>query len=313
VSTEKRARRLKRQLSLRGVIVTLSVGVLLPVLLSTTVGIVALASGTSTKELLIGVLMVCFTSAAAGGAVIAVVLLGRRARLARLQSDLLANVSHELRTPLAAIRMFAQTLQSGLLESDPEQTRQSLATIVRETEWLEATIERVLTWKALAKDRTALSRRPAALGIAVSAAVERFERMVPPGDVELHTAGRSDLVVDHDHDAIARVVLNLLVNAYKYSEQGRRQISVEVCEAGGLAEIRVADNGIGIPADELKRVFDPFYRIENREGARPVGAGLGLAIVRHLVESHGGEVVVTSEVGQGSTFTVRLPLAGEPL
>jgi two-component system, OmpR family, phosphate regulon sensor histidine kinase PhoR len=312
VSTEKRARRLKRQLSLRGAIVTLSVGVLLPVLLSTTVGIVALASGTSTKELLIGVLMVCFTSASAGGAVIAVVLLGRRARLARLQSDLLANVSHELRTPLAAIRMFAQTLQSGLLESDPEQTRQSLATIVRETEWLEATIERVLTWKALAKDRTALSRRPAALGIAVSAAVERFERMVPPGDVELVSNVNSDLVVDHDHDAIARVVLNLLVNAYKYSEQGRRRISVDVCEAGGLAEIRVADNGIGIPADELKRVFDPFYRIESREGARPVGAGLGLAIVRHLVESHGGEVVVTSEVGHGSTFTVRLPLAGEP-
>ena len=121
---------LKRSsLGLKGAIVTLSVGVLVPVILSTTVGIVALVIGTSTKELLIGVLVVCFTAAAAGSAVVSVVLLGRRARLARLQSDLLANVSHELRTPLAAIRMYAQTLESGLLEKDPESTRQILATI----------------------------------------------------------------------------------------------------------------------------------------------------------------------------------------
>ena len=149
---------LKRSsLGLRGAIVTLSVGVLVPVILSTTVGIVALVIGTSTKELLVGVLVVCFTAAAAGSAVVSVVLLGRRARLARLQSDLLANVSHELRTPLAAIRMYAQTLESGLLEKDPESTRRSLATIVRETEWLDAMIDRVLSWRSVARDRDALA------------------------------------------------------------------------------------------------------------------------------------------------------------
>ncbi|MCL4807907.1 MAG: hypothetical protein KJ062_08970, partial [Thermoanaerobaculia bacterium] len=152
---------LKRSsLGLKGAIVTLSVGVLVPVILSTTVGIVALVIGTSTKELLVGVLVVCFTAAAAGSAVVSVVLLGRRARLARLQSDLLANVSHELKTPLAAIRMYAQTLESGLLEKDPESTRKSLATIVRETEWLEATVERVLTWRSLARDQDAVDLRP---------------------------------------------------------------------------------------------------------------------------------------------------------
>ena len=97
--------------------------------------------------------MVSFTAAAIGGAIILYVLLGRRARLVRLQSDLLANVTHELRTPLAAIRMHAQTLQSGLLEADPARAADCLETIVRETEWLDAMIERVLSWRAAAKDR----------------------------------------------------------------------------------------------------------------------------------------------------------------
>src|SRR5512134_752056 len=111
--------RIRRSLSLVRPIVTLSVGIVLPVLLSTAVGIAAIVTGESTLTLILGILMVCFTVAAIGGAVILYVLLGRRARLARLQSDLLANVTHELRTPLAAIRVYAQTLQSGLLQSDP--------------------------------------------------------------------------------------------------------------------------------------------------------------------------------------------------
>jgi two-component system phosphate regulon sensor histidine kinase PhoR len=242
--------------------VTLSAGVLVPVILSTTVGIIALVIGTSTKELLIGILVVCFTTAAAGGAVVSVVLLGRRARLARLQSDLLANVSHELRTPLAAIRMYAQTLQSGLLEKDPESTRQSLATIVRETEWLEATVERVLTWRSL----------------------------------------------DRDQDALARVVLNLLANAYKYTGEKKR-IRVAVRDADNLVEIRVEDNGIGIPAPDLEHVFEPFFRVDSRSPGGAAGAGLGLAIVRQLVRLHGGEVTASSEPGRGSVFTVRLPAA----
>lgn len=310
-TTAERSRRARRHLSLTGAIVTLSVGVMLPVLLSTTVGIVALATGKSTKELIVGILTVCFTSAAAGGAVLAVVLLGRRARLARLQSDLLANVSHELRTPLATIRMYAQTLQSGLLDTDPEQARQSLATIVRESEWLEATVERVMTWRALAKDRAGIRPHPAPLGDAVADAVERFERMVTPGEVELNVAVTSEAPVDHDRDAMSRVVLNLLVNAYKYTEEPKR-ISVEVGADGGEVMLAVTDNGIGIAASEQERIFDPFYRVEGRGEGRVAGAGLGLAIVRHLVAAHGGEVGVTSEIGRGSTFTVRLPLVEGP-
>ena len=145
--------RIRQSLSLVKPIVTLSVGVVLPVLLSTAVGIVAIVAGESSLTLILGILVVSFTAAAIGGAVILYVLLGRRARLARLQSDLLANVTHDLRTPLAAIRVYAQTLQTGLLQSDPARAEECLRTIVRETEWLDAMIDRVISWRAASKDR----------------------------------------------------------------------------------------------------------------------------------------------------------------
>lgn len=299
-----------RALSLRSAIIAVSVGVMLPVLLSTSVGIIALATGTSTKELLIGVLMVSFTSAAAGGAIVSVVMLGRKARLARLQSDLLANVSHELRTPLTSIRMYAQTLQSGMLDADPQQTRESLATIVRESEWLEATIDRVLTWRALARDRATVTLRPGSLRAAVNDAVARFQRMAGPKEVQLEVVIGTDREVTHDREAIARVLINLLVNAFKYSGENRH-IRVELREDSQMVTLAVRDNGFGIPPHELGRIFDPFYRVETEGENRAAGAGLGLAIVRHLVRAHSGEVHVESEPGAGSTFTVRLPVAAE--
>lgn len=305
---------LRRQsLSLRGAILTLSVGVLLPVILSTTVGIVALVVGTSTKELLIGILVVCFTVAAAGGAVVSVVLLGRRARLARLQADLLANVSHELRTPLSSIRMYAQTLESGVLAQDPERTRESLATIVRETEWLEATVERVLTWRALSRDRTAVDLEPGGVGEAVEDALARFRRMVAPGEVELEAEVSTTRLVSRDRDALGRAFLNLLANAYKYGGE-RKRIRVAAKDLGNRVEVSVEDDGIGIPAEDLERVFEPFYRVDARSRGGAAGTGLGLAIVRHLVLLHGGTVRAESGPGKGSVFTVTLPFlpAEEP-
>jgi len=316
--TATRIKRLRRDLGLTGAIVALSVGVLLPVLLSTTVGIVALAIGESTKELLVGALVVSFAAAAMGGAVVATVLLGRRARVARMQSDLLANVSHELRTPLAAIRMYAQTLQSGLLDLDPGRTRESLETIVRETEWLEAMVERILAWRALARDRDAVELKAEPVRASVEGAVGRFRRMVAPGEVDLSVEIESERPVAHDAHAIASIVLNLMVNAYKYTGEVKR-IRVAVrdvadrqvagSQVADRVEIFVEDNGIGIPPREVGRIFDPFYRCESGRKGQASGAGLGLAIVRHLVREHGGEIIVESAEGRGSTFTVRLPAA----
>jgi two-component system phosphate regulon sensor histidine kinase PhoR len=304
--TTARITRRGRSLSLTGVIVALSVGVLLPVMLSTAVGIVTLALGESTKWIVVGVLVVSFAAAAIGSAVTATILLSKKARTARLQADLLANVTHDLRTPLTAIRMYAQTLQDGRLKDDPKKAEESLETIVRETEWLETMIDRVLTWRAATKDRSSLQMQARPVREAVEVAVERFSRMLAPGEVDLAIKIDSVAPVNHDQHGISTVVLNLLINAYKYTRQDK-QISVGVKDQDGQVVISVEDNGIGIAAKEVLLVFDPFYRVDTRLRGESTGAGLGLAIVRHLVKTHKGEVLVESREGQGSSFSVLLP------
>ncbi len=303
-----RIRRRGRSFSLTGVIVVLAVGVLLPVLLSTAVGIVTLAMGRTSLSIVVGVLVVSFTVTAIGSAVTATVLLGRRARTARLQADLLANVTHDLHSPLAAIRMYAQTLQGGRLDGDPEARRESLDSIVRETLWLETMIDRVITWRGAAKDRDLLRMQIGPVGQAVEEAVGRFSRLVEQGEVDLSLQVESRAQVRHDPLRLSAVVLNLLINAYKYT-RAEKKISVSVRDRDGQVAIAVEDNGIGIPRREVRRIFEPFYRVDWKLAGQASGAGLGLAIVRHLVKAHGGEVLVESEEGQGSRFTVVLPRA----
>ncbi len=295
-------------MSLTGAIVALTVGVIFPVLLSTSIGIILLVIGESSKETVFGVLVLSFAAAAFGSAIVVTVLLGRRARLARLQADFTANITHELRTPLAAIRMYAQTLSMGRLDGDPQKTAESLETILRETEWLGTMIDRVLAWRTASRDRDALEMRRAPLTEAVRGAVARFERMVAPGEVALAVDLRGETPVDHDANGIASVTLNLLINAYKYTGE-RKELRVALEDVEGGVELSIADNGIGIPKREVERIFEPFYRVDSRLRGKSSGAGLGLAIVRHQARAHRGEVFVESEEGVGSRFTVRLPAA----
>ncbi|MBI5014569.1 MAG: HAMP domain-containing histidine kinase [Deltaproteobacteria bacterium] len=297
-------------LSLTGAIVALSTGVLVPVLLSTSVGIVTLVLGESSESILIGVLTVSFAAAALGGVAVVTWLLSRRARIARLQADLLANVSHDLRTPVTSIRMYAQTLLMGRLSQDPVRTQESLETIVRQTEWLEAMIDRVLTWRAAVRDRDALDPKVEPVGEAVEQAVARFGRMIPPDEARVTLHVETAVPVRHDRDAVGSIVLNLLLNAYKYSH-APREIRVEVLDQERLGRVLIAveDNGVGIPRNELSRVFDPFYRLVPRREGAASGAGLGLAIVRYFARAQGGDVYVESEEGRGSRFVITLPVA----
>jgi two-component system phosphate regulon sensor histidine kinase PhoR len=303
-----RLRKLGPNLSLTGVIVTLAVGVMLPVVLSTSVGIVSIAMGERANNLVIGVLVICFAAASIGGAVTATVLLGRRARTARLQADFLANVSHELRTPLAAIRMYAQTLQTGRLREDPHKTGECLDTIVRETEWLETMVDRVLTWRSAAKDRLVLELHIAPVAGAVQTALDRFSLLTAPGEVELTTEVSTTALVAHDANAIVTVLLNLLINAYKYTGDEKR-IAVRAFDRGGEVAFEVEDNGIGIPTADRRRIFQPFFRVDDRLRGRSSGAGLGLAISKTLVAAHGGTIAADAGEGGGTCMTVRLPVA----
>lgn len=297
-------------LNLTGVIVLVAAGVLVPVMLSTAVGIVALAIARDAGGIVTGVLVISFAIAAAGSALIAVVVTSRKARLARRQADFVANVSHEFRTPLSAIRLYTQTLQSGKLAGDPTKTAQCLATILRETEWLDVMIDKVMTWRASSKDRLPLDMKAGPISGAVKNAVERFQSMIGPGEMEFSSSMDSRLPVRHDPSALNAVVLNLLTNAHKYTGRNKR-IGVRLRDEDRDVIIEVQDNGIGLSPAEAKQVFRPFYRVEKRDGGDPSGVGLGLAIARHLVTRHGGTITVDSQTGRGSTFTIRLPAVPE--
>jgi len=303
-----RLRKLGPNLSLTGVIVTLAVGVILPVILSTSVGIVSIALGERTNNLVVGVLVICFAVASIGGAVTATVLLGRKARIARLQADFLANVSHELRTPLSAIRMYAQTLQTGRLREDSEEARECLETIVRETEWLETMVDRVLTWRSAAKDRLVLELRVASVAGAVDMALERFSLLTAPEEVKLSTDVSTTTPVAHDANGIITVLLNLLINAYKYTGEDKH-VAVRAFDQGNEVVLEVEDNGIGIPLTDRRRILEPFFRGDDRLRGKSSGAGLGLAIAKAVVKAHRGEIEAESTEGRGTRMTVRLPAA----
>lgn len=303
-------RRSHLNLSLTAVVLLVAVGVLLPVMLSTAVGIVALIIARDAGGIVTGVLVISFAVAAAGSALIAVVLMGRKAQLARRQADFIANISHEFRTPLSAIRLYTQTLQSGRLAGDPDQTAKCLATILRETEWLDAMIDRVMMWRASSKDMMPLTMEPQPVSETVRDAVERFRAMVAPDGLELSLSIDGRRCVRHDRHAVNAVVLNLLINAYKYTGN-EKQIRVNVQDEDGHVVIEVSDNGIGMTDADMKRVFEPFFRVQGQDGGGRGGAGLGLAIARHLVNRHEGTIGVRSEKGKGSTFTIRLPAVVE--
>jgi two-component system phosphate regulon sensor histidine kinase PhoR len=302
-----RIRKLRNSLSLTSAIVATAVGVILPVLLSTSVGIVALAMGKTTESTIFGVLVISFAAAAIGSAIVVTVLLGRKNRIARLQADFTANITHDLRTPLCSIRMYAQTLQMGRINDKPELIKQSVDTILRETERLEAMIDRVLTWRAASKDRDELKFIDTKLNDAVDNAVFRFERMIVPGEVDLKVIFEADDSVRHDKMAVQSIVLNLLVNAYKYTHQNKK-IVIKTRRENDKIELIVKDNGIGIPKGEIDKIFDPFYRVDSRLSGQASGAGLGLAIVRHLVKLHDGAVFVDSTPEAGTTFIIQFPI-----
>ena len=301
-------KRFRLNLSLTSVIVILAVGVLLPVILSTAVGIVTLAIAKDASGIAIGVLVICFAVTAAGCALIAVVLAGRKNRLARDQADFLANMSHELRTPLSAIRLYAQTLQSDKVLADPAQVANCLETILRETEWLDLMIDQVLTWRMSSKDSTKLDMREGSVRTAVQAAADRFLGMVDNDGMEFSASIDTELVVVRDERALNSVVLNLLINAYKYTGE-EKQIGVRAYDDDESVVIEVKDNGVGIPAKAAKRVFRPFYRVDPGQGGGKGGVGLGLAIARHMVRRHKGSIEVRSHDGEGSTFVIILPKA----
>lgn len=250
------------------------------------------------------------------GVTIIVLASAKERRLAALKSDFVANVSHELKTPLSLIRMFGELLLLDRVPSD-DKRRQYLSIIVGESERLTALIENVLDFAKVERGRAAYEFARGNVADIVGRAVDvyRYRAEREGMDVTFHAAERLPAVMV-DARALELAVINLLDNAVKYAKDGGRvDVAVDAQDGGSAVAVRIADDGPGIEEDDRKRIFDRFVRGRNASEHQVRGSGIGLALVKHIAESHGGSVRVETplEGGRGSAFVVRLPaITDEP-
>ena len=244
-----------------------------------------------------------------GGAVIVLDDVTDMQRLESLRRDFVANVSHELKTPVASIKGFVETLLDGAGD-DPGDRRRFLEIVGRQADRLAAIIEDLLALSRIEQNEGAgtlpLERGPVAAVLA-AAADDCATRAADRG-VGLDVACPPDLAADVNQPLLEQAVINLVDNAIKYSPAGGT-VRVAAVADGTAVAISVRDEGCGIAAEHLPRLFERFYRVDKARSRTLGGTGLGLAIVKHIVQAHGGTVGVESTPGAGSTFTLRIPAA----
>ncbi|MBX3028259.1 sensor histidine kinase [bacterium] len=283
--------------------------VLLSVVALVVVGILVLVFQRATVDITFGILILAFCVAVLASAIWLVFSLKRAADLSQLQLDFLSKVSHEFKTPLTSIRLFAQTLLEPRPLTD-EQRRQCLQMLDHESERLNMMIGRLLDLGRMEAGSMAYHRRPETVDAVVDTALRAFE----PIRLQEHVALATDVprglpTILADRTMLSQALLNLLQNAAKYGGESR-QVELRCRADDGHVELAVADRGPGIPRREHRRIFERFYRIDDRLSRKQEGSGLGLAIVRHVVQAHGGEVRVRNRPDGGAEFSIRVPAVG---
>ncbi len=226
--------------------------------------------------------------------------------LARLKSDFVSNVSHELRTPLSLIRLYAETLEMGRLTS-PEKYQEYYRIIRKESERLTALINNILDFSRIEAGRKEYDFRETDMSELVHNTLDSYRYQLEQSGFQFEEKIDEVPPLRVDREAMARSLLNLVNNALKYS-QDRKFIGVNLYRDNGSVKLEVVDQGIGIPHDEQQKIFEKFYRVGDPLVHNTKGSGLGLSLVRHIVQAHGGQVSVDSTPGQGSKFTIALPV-----
>ena len=231
-----------------------------------------------------------------------------RRRLAAVRRDFVANVSHELKTPVGALGLLAETLS---VETDPAVARPLADRIQTEAFRVSRIIDDLLDLSRIEAQETP-PREFIEVNLVMAEAVERVRPAAESRRVSLMMEEPTPpLVVVGERRQLVSALYNLLDNAIKYSEEGS-QVTFAGRADGSVVALEIRDEGIGIPVRDLERIFERFYRVDQGRSRQTGGTGLGLAIVRHVAGNHGGRVTVTSREGEGSTFTLALPLAETP-
>ena len=236
----------------------------------------------------------------------------RLKQLEKIRQDFVANVSHELRTPLTTIKGYAETLLDGALKED--QAFQFVQVIKRHTDRLTKIVEDLLMLSRIETKEFQLKMEAIPLRDFIDDVVEFVKEPAEKKKVSLSRSEiPSSLAVQADRDYLEQILINLLDNAVKYTPEGGKVIVSAIEKDSKEIQFSVEDNGIGIPKEDLSRIFERFYRVDKGRSKELGGTGLGLSIVKHLVQAHGGRVWVESQPGKGSTFYFTLPKRREEI
>ena len=235
-------------------------------------------------------------------------------RVEEMRADFVANASHELRTPLAALSGFIDTLR-GSAREDPAARERFLPIMQAQADRMARLIDDLLSLSRIELNAHLRPDKQVDVGAIVRQVADSLQTLARDRDVEVKTSGASaPLLVPGDRDELIRVFENLVENALKYAASGKRvDIALSVGEGpDGKREARIAvrDRGPGIAPEHLPRLTERFYRVDVSESRAQGGTGLGLALVKHILNRHGGRLTIESAPGQGATFTVHLPIAG---
>jgi signal transduction histidine kinase len=242
-----------------------------------------------------------------GGMVLAYRNVSSEIGLAKVKSDFVSNVSHELRTPLALIRLYAETLELGRIPN-PGKRQEYYEIIRKESERLSSLINNILDFSRIEAGKREYNFRETDVADLVRCTLESYRFEIEQNGFEFDQKIENNVpALRVDREAIARSLLNLVNNAVKYSGTAK-YLGVHLYRRNGSVNLEVVDHGIGIPANEQLKIFDKFYRVSDPLVHNTKGSGLGLSLVRHIVQAHGGDVAVESAPGRGSKFVISLPV-----